>query len=413
MVDTKNTIDGINIETGEEYEYTIEEVGNEEPTVESIPENGVNSEGNLGLPYQIVIRLHGGQTMEASGDTSTLPKITLADLALAIKENGEVEGIKLLMGEEAIAAEQPKLEAKELSTHVRRQPGKSQDFIEGNKPQELPGECKGKRKMGCLPILLVPVILVGLLPIDNAVHIHEEVITEIESVGITISGDRNPGLEYWAEGSGQGQEEMTNRFLKGDGKGSYNMHEQADIEQESIDTYTAYANTTTTIKAAIGIINNSNSTQAQIEQALQTLEEQFGIRVAIREEVRPQIEEMKDGFKEAAEAHPDSRTQAEEQIIEGIANEFYRDTSAENSDLGELQDLNDRLQKGEKIGNWKITRNEYGDYVITAQHVRKVVKVEEYRGLKAILHELKEALGISKDVQNTTENIVENEGDVR
>ena len=42
-----------------------------------------------------------------------------------------------------------------------------------------------------------------------------------------------------------------------------------------------------------------------------------------------------------------------------------------------------------------------------------MVKVEEYRGLKAILHELKEALGISKEVQNTTENIVENEGDVR
>ena len=318
--------------------------------------------------------------------------------------------MQLTMGEDAIAQEPPQIETKGLITEVR---GKKvqQDFIEGNNPAELPG--KVKRKMGCLPILIVPILLTGLLHINNATHIHESVTEERETIAITIGGDRNPGQEYGELGSYKGQEAMTNRYVMGDGKKSYDTNRQADIEKGATETYTQYAETTAMIKNAIGIINNSNSTQDQIEQALKTLEEQFGIRVEIREEVRPEIEEMAAGFNEAAEVHPDSRTVAEEQIVEGIVNEFYRDTSAENTDLGELQELNDRIQKGEKIGNWNITRNEYGDYVITAQHVRKVVRVEEYRGLKAILHELQEALGISKEAQNTTENIIENGGDER
>ena len=60
MGDTKSTRDGINIVTGEEYNYTIEEVGDEEPEVIDKQEN--KSSG--GLLFKITIRTKDGKIRE-------------------------------------------------------------------------------------------------------------------------------------------------------------------------------------------------------------------------------------------------------------------------------------------------------------------------------------------------------------
>ena len=319
--------------------------------------------------------------------------VSLIEIARRISEMGKVEELHFRDIEMKEIPKDRRLNTMEVGKFEPSDNEREKyKVIESQSRPELPEPGKRRNRLGCFPILLVP-LLIGNYWINQMTCIHEHPVETRETIAITLEAERNPGIEYAALNSMAGQEKMTNRFVMGDGKDEYSCQEQANEERVSVAIYDNYEQTTQKIDAALAVIDDPNSTQEEKEEALSVISEQLGTRLYIRDLAESGIEKNVEGFKNAAEAHPDDRTVAEVAIAQEIEADFRENTEADAADKQEVDELSQRIAGGDQFENWQVTENEDGDYVITVEEVKETVETTSHRGVEAFGCKLRAAFG--------------------
>lgn len=343
------------------------------------------------VKVRVIIKDPNGNTKTVNIEGIPDKGVDFTSIAQEIEKQGEIEKLYYVKKDRDVIPEDRRLNSMEVGRYGEydNETGKVKTFEPKSAP-ELP-EPK-KERIDFRPLILIP-FMIGNYFVENFMHMHEVTIVERETYAITLETERNPGKEYHAVNADAGQEESTNRHAHGDGKDAYSCQEQADEERASVAIYADYAETTQKIEAAVAVIENPNSTQEEINEALAAIAGQYGIRIDIRDSAEPGIAKNAERFKEAAEAHPDDRTEAEVEIVKEMVNDFHKNTEADKADLQEVDVLRDKIADGEQFENWNVTRNEDGSYEITAEQVTLVVETTSYQGLKAVLHVLGEKFG--------------------
>lgn len=251
--------------------------------------------------------------------------------------------------------------------------------IAENSRQQKPNKKWTKR---IIPLLLIPLLIpvIGIkscLGRDNQPEQNEdtEMVDVMETIGegnTTESGtdynkikevtyQRVPGnVDIYALGNSYtllasalgmaGQEAMTEEYVFGT-SGSYDFDIQADYERETVNLYKAYKKIDFTISQCINKLNDPNSSQEEILNALKTLSDTMDAQNQLNKEILPELEKQVDRFCHNALLHPDDRTIGEINIAFEILEELEHLIQ-----LGELNPSSfEELIRGVEEGNISIT----------------------------------------------------------
>ena len=212
----------------------------------------------------------------------------------------------------------------------------------------------------------------------------------------------NPFKTLEEIGGMAGQEGMTNEYVMGD-SGTYDMNEQADIEETSVKGYAYYEELDNKSTECLEVLKDPNSTPKEIAEAINTLSDIFNHQHASYKYVEPMIDEQADRFNEATDLNPDSRSEGEKDIVEGIQ-EGYE----ENKDLSELNISSiEELQQAAQDGKVKITGIEEtarGDYTITYEVLGTLAQGQSKKDMDKTVSGVKDTI---QEQENTKENEVE------
>ena len=143
-----------------------------------------------------------------------------------------------------------------------------------------------------------------------------------------------------------GQEAMTNEYVMGD-QGSYNYNTQAEVEGTAVTEYSDYSQTDETVTQCMEVLNNPNATQEEIDEALATLSATVEQQHTTYTTLESVIDEQASRFVEQAEQNPDSRTEGEKEIVEGIQEEYDENIELSESNVASAEELREAAQSGE------------------------------------------------------------------
>ena len=262
-----------------------------------------------------------------------------------------------------------------------------------------------KRRAKVVGLLLVAFLSLQLVTATKQV-------SEIENVPISGSyyAVNDPSQDAWALANAYGQELMTNvgnltRTEREERGITYSPNEQANRESKSISSQEDFSTLQGTISQNMAILANPDATQEEIASAITALKsatDQINLIVAGKETT---VIESGRGFEENAKVLPDDRTENEIAVKDKIVRDFYMEYGLSLSNVEFINDLYERVQNGEEITIESIQKELDGDYVITGESAREVVREQKLRGIRAVLQHIENLFSRDKNqTPNTPQN---------
>jgi len=259
------------------------------------------------------------------------------------------------------------------------------------KPEEIekePKEEKEKSKFNpkyFIPILL-PVLLLGLAQSCSKNEKTPVVEYDVVPVDAIVYQVDNPYSRVEGLVNSAGQEGLTANLREKDTfEGEhYSSKEQFAAETKAVSGVVEYEDIKLEVDSNMAILKAEDSSQEQrYEAAKRLLELQQHVESVYKENVT-MAREYAQRFKDASEAYRDSNTDKESIAIDIMVEEYLSELGLSSANVAQLQEIVSLMEHGYELTISDVEKELDGDYQITGNAVKKVIRDQEPGKLKTI-----------------------------
>lgn len=289
----------------------------------------------------------------------------------------------------------PKESLKKLNAAVYVENGKKE------KEAEKENEDGNRRKPKLLPLIIIPAIAIfGLGSCSHIDQIPKDIITNKQ---VVLYATDSPATVLEGLAGIVGQEEMTNRYVVGNGE--YDWKKQSEREQNAVESNEQYNENRNEIDECLNILANPDLSQEEKVNIIKKLNEVCGQEKTIFETHESSADELASEVVEALKMNPDERTEGEIKVVEGMQETYDQNLNLSGKNVETVGEMEEAINSGKKIEGVEINEEADGDVRITYQEVYQVVEQQSHKGISAAVHNVKDFFDqVIKKISNKVNN---------